>query len=736
MVELIRIETKINDESDTKQLAKSAAENYRSFLKSRAVFAPEGDLGQRGRSGGSHSFKARRFSEVKALTADRPEAKPRRSHSSDNILEEVQRYEQNNEHVLTQGSFETGDTHTNVKRSKFEYIKQLFSKKPDKPRKCTIPTLFSPSQAPRIFHRPSDATSNYSTSDYASDQELDDTTVYSKQLTRSPIYANRNSKIASIVKRFEPQAQTDNPITSTGTPPSELVERTHSQSLLEIRTISSNLSSLMTNLSSFSAIDDSNQFDSKPTKKLVVETLMEPKINEDKQQTPKITTSYSLDVKQHDFTVDNCRPSEHGDDVISLDELLTNLAPPKRPVLPSHYTLVPREEESDSDSTVRGPGSLNNSTDILLEEVNKTVAEMTSSIQCNETADPIPKLERPPYIDINSKQLSSIDGKITRVMGNLSPDVKHRNICPPSLLPVHTHTNMTSESTVTPQNTEISQDSEFNVTSSLETTEDILIPNFNEENALSPFLTSKESDLAVEMKSVKSSLQIVLNFDSKPNPNHRHVQSCDDGDVAVSHHPLSHSTTLDDLTTSPLLPTRSNILDTQPTDYSDVTSTHSMSLSPINKHKYTGYSLPSGQTASVSDRIRFLMSKSPIDDHKVDKLTIARAAIERKKSEAKPAYARPVLIELSQPEEFSFKSLRERFEVKMKQMEPSGVMLSPSQLPPPARKKSEDLGIKPIFAGDTKKFSSTDVIAMRNEYNTDGDANTNKSLVQPRYIIK
>ena len=95
MVELIRIEPKTRDVTDTKQIAIGAAESYRSFLKSRAVFAPVGDLGHRGDSGRSHSFRNRRFSEgkisISQSTAFSQECKPRRSHSSDNILEELNR---------------------------------------------------------------------------------------------------------------------------------------------------------------------------------------------------------------------------------------------------------------------------------------------------------------------------------------------------------------------------------------------------------------------------------------------------------------------------------------------------------------------------------------------------------------------------------------------------------------------------------------------------------------------
>lgn len=110
MVELLRVETKITEESDSKQIAKASAESYRGFLKSRAVFAPEGDIGQRGDTG-RHSFRARRYSEVRVLQtlpSNTHEGKPRRSHSSDNILEEVQRYEQQNEHVMC-SSYDTAD---------------------------------------------------------------------------------------------------------------------------------------------------------------------------------------------------------------------------------------------------------------------------------------------------------------------------------------------------------------------------------------------------------------------------------------------------------------------------------------------------------------------------------------------------------------------------------------------------------------------------------------------------
>ena len=112
MVELLRVETKITEESDSKQIAKASAESYRGFLKSRAVFAPEGDLGQRGDTG-RHSFRARRHSEVRALhTLPTNEGKPRRSHSSHNILEEVQRYEQRGDPVLC-SSYDTTDIPSN-----------------------------------------------------------------------------------------------------------------------------------------------------------------------------------------------------------------------------------------------------------------------------------------------------------------------------------------------------------------------------------------------------------------------------------------------------------------------------------------------------------------------------------------------------------------------------------------------------------------------------------------------
>ena len=102
MVELLRIEPKRTEDTGTKQIATAAAESYRSFLKSRSVFAPVGDLGHRGGSGRSHSFRNRRYSEVRLSvphsTDVRLENKPRRSHSSDNILEEVNRQQTENVH--------------------------------------------------------------------------------------------------------------------------------------------------------------------------------------------------------------------------------------------------------------------------------------------------------------------------------------------------------------------------------------------------------------------------------------------------------------------------------------------------------------------------------------------------------------------------------------------------------------------------------------------------------------
>ena len=572
-----------------------------------------------------------------------------------------------------------------VKRSKFEYIKQLFSKKPDKPKKFSTPSLPSPPPPPRtsyMFQRASDVTSNYSTSDYASDQELEDTTPLSKYSVRSLPYANRNSKIANIVKRFEPKSinEIDSSDTSTATPPSELVERTDSQALLEIQAISSNLSSLMTNISTLSPVEDTVIFvrDS-PKKKLIVNTLMESKINEDKQQTPKVTTSYTLDEKTRDVTIDSCHSSEHGGDVISLDDFLTNLAPPKPP--PSLYAQIPREEERDSDSTEMGSGSLHNSIDVLLEEVNKAVAEVTS-----HNTEP----------DITDTGTADIDF-ITKVPFMDSSCVE--DILPPSLLPIHTHDYITS------------QTSDVTLSDSIFQTENAYVKDSNAENALpSDESCTVDANLFNIHSPFENADSLNLDFRSPLDSCHRHTLSSDDTVSTGSQPTMIRSATLDTLPTSPLLSTRIKLLDNSPTDVdsSDVTSTRSMPLSPVIKHNYVGYALPYEQSRSVSERIRSLLSQDPVDHHpRVDKLSIARAAIERKRSEVKPIIDRPVLIEVAEPEEFSVKSLRDRFEVKMKQIEPSGVMLTPSQLPPPARKKSEDLGIKPTFAGQHSFYNCT-----------------------------
>lgn len=578
-----------------------------------------------------------------------------------------------------------------VKRSKFEYIKQLFSKKPDKPRKFSAPSFPSPPPPPRtsyMFQKASDATSNYSTSDYASDQELEDATPLSKYSVRSPSHANRNSKIANIVKRFELKSanENDSPDTSTATPPSELVERTHSQALLDIQAISSNLSSLMTNISTFSPVEDTVKSVGNSPKKLIVDTLMESRVNEDKQQTPKIKTS-CLDDKHYDVTIDSCHSSEHGEDIISLDDFLTNLSLPKRPPPPSRYAQIPREEERDSDSTEMGSGSLHNSIDVLLEEVNKVVADVTS------------QNTEPNTIDTNlSTNVPFIDSScVEDIIPKLNTDVKCKDILPPSLLPIHTHDDMTSQTSDVTQSDSIFQ------------TENTLVKNSNSENPLPPdeSCTLDDSLLKIHFP-LEDSDNLNLDLSSPPPSSHRHTLSSDDTIPTRSQPTMIRSVTLETLSTSPLISTRIKLLDNSPTevDFSDVTSTRSMPLYPVIKHKYAGYALPYGQSRSVSERIHSLLSKDPIDHHpKVDKLSIARAAIERKRSETKPIIDRAMLIEVTEPEEFNVKSLRDRFEVKMKQMEPSGVMLTPSQLPPPARKKSEDLGIKPTFAGQHNLYS-------------------------------
>ena len=580
---------------------------------------------------------------------------------------------------------------SSVKRSKFEYIKQLFSKKPDKPRKFSTASL--PSSPPHtrtsfMFQRASDVTSNYSTSDYASDQELEDPTPLSRHSVRPAPYANRNSKIANIVKRFEPKSanENNNPDTSTATPPSEPAGRTHSQALLEIQAISSNLSSLMTNLSIFSQVEDTVGSVVNSPKKLIVNTLMESQLNKDKQRTPKVTTSYSPDDKSRDVTADSCHSSEHGEDVISLDDFLTNLAP-NRPSPPSRYPRVPREEERDSDSTEMGSGSLHNSIDTLLEEVNKVVADVTSPNTESSISD-TNFTSKAPFID---------SSRVEDIIPRHSTEVKYTDILPPSLLPIHTHDDITSQA------------SDVTLSESILQIENTPVKNSSAENAL-PSDESYISDANLFKIQFPYENADNLNSDlrSPPFSSHRHTLSTDDAVSTGAQPTMVRSTTLDTFTTSPLLSTRIKLLDDTPTDVesSDVTSTHSMPLSPVIKHKYAGYSLPYGQSRSVSERIRSLLSRDQVDHHpKVDKLSVARAAIERKRSEVKPIIDRSVLIEVREPEEFSVKSLRERFEAKMKQMEPSGVMLTPSQLPPPARKKSEDLGIKPTFAGQYNLYN-------------------------------
>ena len=97
MVELLRVETKLGGEQASKQLARSAADQYRSFLKSRAVFAPPGDSGQRRGTGSFHSFRARRLSDARIdekMEMDPSAGAMRRSHSSDNLLDDGKRCEQ------------------------------------------------------------------------------------------------------------------------------------------------------------------------------------------------------------------------------------------------------------------------------------------------------------------------------------------------------------------------------------------------------------------------------------------------------------------------------------------------------------------------------------------------------------------------------------------------------------------------------------------------------------------
>ena len=661
-----------------------------------------------------------------------------------------------------------------VKRSKFEYIKQLFSKKPDKPKKYSAPSSLAP-RSTYTFQRPSDVTSNYSTSDYASDQELDDTAPSFAKI-RPQVQLNRNSKIASIVKRFEPNSPIhtensrkliDNPTTS------EVIERTHSQALMDIQAISSDLSSLMTNISYLSSNKLAVNNTSYPHKQLVVETLLEPQINEDDNYTPKVTTSYSVeDKKQFDLTLDSCHSSEHGDDVLSLDDFLSNLTPPK--LSHTRYPRYSQEDELDSDTNTekgstdevnRAVADMTSSTDmemtmestlneteiqheIIIDasinpetilhkiqlntpayiNVNRAVVDMTSStdmemtmestlnkteiqheiiidasinpetilhkIQLNTPAyinvnravvdmtsstdmemtmestlneteitmdasinpeansgDSIfnqMQLNRPAYIDLNSK-LTSLDDRLTRIMQNLSTDFMDTSVHLPNLLPIHNST-ITAVNVNNENKTDIIPSDNVNI----EVTSPTEIPTTD--NPLMSPVKLPQSTIPVE----------------SPSLQHRHAFSHSYDDVTNTHY----------------------------TTDSDACSVHSTGY-PSRPHKYTGYSLPPGETRSVSERIQSLFCREPIDCPKVDKLSLARAAIERRKSEAKPAYLpdRPVLLEIKEPEDFSVRSLRDRFEVKMRLIEPSGVMLSPSQIPKPARKKSEDLGIKPTFAG-------------------------------------
>ena len=592
-----------------------------------------------------------------------------------------------------------------VKRSKFEYIKQLFSKKPDKPKKYSAPSSPAPRTA-YTFHRPSDVTSNYSTSDYASDNELDETTAVFPKI-RSPVELNRNSKIASIVKRFEPNSspmQTDNSNQLIDNPStSQVIDKTHSQTLMDIQAISSDLSSLMTNISHFSTDNSAVNNTSCPQKQIVVETLIEPQINPDDTHTPKVITSYSIENKTEknrksfDLTLDSSLSSEQGDDMLSLDDFLNNLSPPK--LLHTRYPRYPLEDDLDSDTnTEKG------STD----EVNRAVIDMTSSTDMEMTMestlieaeitmdasinpeDSLPHQthsDRPVYIDINSK-LSSLDDKMTRVMQDFSTRVS--NILPTENSPEDSPKDGSNQETpMTSREIPQTHNLYHPITSSIDNPEPNTVMT-SPETVDSP-VTSCNDDIenfSVLYSDIQSPFKLVqepVPVESPALP-HRHAFSLSSDDV----------TNLVPMSRSPTLP---DPLDSQAT-YSDACSVHSVP-GYASRHKYTGYSLPPGETRTVSERIRSLLCKEPIDCAKVDKLSLARAAIERRKSETKPAYLpdRPVLIEIKEPEEFSVRSLRDRFEFKMRQIEPSGVMLTPSQIAKPARKKSDDLGIKPTFAG-------------------------------------
>ena len=646
----------------------------------------------------------------------------------------------------------------------------MFSKKPDKPKKYSAPS--SPAaRSAYTFHRPSDVTSNYSTSDYASDQELEDTAApYAK--IRSPVHLNRNSKIASIVKRFEPNSPTHsdssrqqivNPSTS------EVIDRTYSQTIMDIQAISSDLSSLMTNINYFSSDIPAVNDTSNPHKNLIVETLIEPQINEDYKYTPKVTTSISMeDKKQFDLTLDSSHSSEHGDDMLSLDDFLSNPSPPKLPH--SRYPRYSQEDELDSDTnTEKG------STEVLMDEVNRAVTDLTSStdmemtmestlnesdLQTEVTMDTSInpeiqahkedsinnqiQLDRPAYIDINYK-LASMDNRMTHIKQNISTDSKDRSLHLPNLLPTQNSLIIPS---VAPE--KVNTESTDNIMTS--TTEEIEIPvtnnamrsltenvpsneESNTEKALLSLVEQNEipviqdfnadcgytsevipTNAGITMSSSAEQIEIPITQDSNrhsaitsvkliqntepiesPSLKHRHAFSLSSDDVTnasthTEHPPLYRSVTLSDMPNSNT---------PQHNTDSDACSVHSTPAYVSRPHKYTGYSLPPGETRSVSERIRSLLCKEPIECPKVDKLSLARAAIERNRSEGKPANlsGRPVLLEIKEPEEFNVRSLRDRFELKLRQIEPSGVMLAPSQLPRPARKKSEDLGIKPTFAG-------------------------------------
>ena len=337
---------------------------------------------------------------------------------------------------------------------------------------------------------------------------------------------------------------------------------------------------------------------------------------------------------------------------INLDAFLTNLSPHES--APGSSPLPPIDAlDSDTNTEIESDSK-------VMDQVNRTLFGMRQELSTDETeteikprvVETLPQKElisthtRQPFLDLNSKRFTT-----ENILEHPSPKNKVRShvaINPPSLLPLRNHF-LEGNTTKTSQCTDYTH-------SSL------------------PTLTAS----------------------------HRHSRSL--GDITeTDKFPLFSPPELVVTPPSPF-PTASTPFSCSGLhipESDDSASVQSMPVQIPRKHRYAGYSLPPDQSRSVSDRIRSLISGKPIDFPKVDKLSVMRAAIERQKLESKSASVcnRSVLVEVKQPEDLSVRSLRDRFEQKMQHVAPEGILLSPAQLATTSRRMSEDLIVKPTFAG-------------------------------------